>query len=262
MSAAKKHAAAAAKPAPSVAPVCWFPSLDDVTRLPLPGGQWIEVKPELESGEFAAIFDGMSDDAVDANMAAGLELYRLRRAATYLQAWSLVPALDREDREKRLEVLRRLRASRFEALYKAISAHDAALPAPPPIIPVDVALSDAWFLGPDDTLVLALPGNESVTIRAELEAGEQAKILAGLDVRKNGQVSAIALAHQRVTAYVVSWTLTYPTGKPVPVGLDSLRAMKASYFGVLNRTIQAYEKALETRAENPTGADGSKTPSA
>jgi hypothetical protein len=123
-------------------------------------------------------------------------------------------------------------------------------------VPVEAVLSDAWFLGPDDAMRLSLPGGETVTIRAELEAGAQAKILAGLHVRPNGQTARLDLAIERAAAYIVEWSLTYPNGKPAPVGADSLRALRATRFGVLSNTIQAYEKALEVREENPTGAHG------
>lgn len=253
----KAPKAAESTPAPVVDLGCWFLDPTEEVRLDLPGGQWIEIKPELDAGETARALAGIDDEA---NFAAGLEVYNLRQLAMYLQDWSLSHPIRDFDVAKRFEMLRgenpeiKLRRSAFDRMVAAVNAYDKTRPKPPNVLPIDVALSDAWFLGPDDNITLPLPGGESVTIRAELESGAQAKLLSGLQVRPNGRAIDLELSLHKAAAYIVAWTLTYPNGKPVPVGLDSIKALRASRCGVLTKTIQAYEKALEARDANPTGA--------
>ena len=54
-------------------PVAWFPGPDDSVTLPLPGGQSIDIRPELDAVSEAGLLEGLRDGV---NVAAALDTYR------------------------------------------------------------------------------------------------------------------------------------------------------------------------------------------
>jgi hypothetical protein len=245
-------------------PVAWFPGPDDAVTLPLPGGQSMEIRRELDAGTQASLLEGLHDAQ---NVAAALDVYRLRSVFARLLSWTLpmeLPASE-EGWQKLIEPSKEpgrkyLPANRFALIANAIDAYEKRLGPATPIVPVVLAEADGWFLTPEDHVTLALPFGESLIIRTDLEAGTHAKILAGLNVNAVGRTSTLELALRTAEAYIVGWSLRYPDGRAVPVGIDSLRAMLASKFSIISRTIRAYEEALTAQAENPTGGIGSPSP--
>lgn len=241
--------------------VSWFPSPDDSVKLPLVGGQWIDIRPELDTGTEAGLLDGLH---AGPHFAASLDTYRLRSVFAYLLDWSLpLPLPQSEEGWQQLTEPTKepgkkyLPANRFALIHRAIEAYEKKRGPETPIVPVDLSTSsDAWFLTPDDTVTLALPFGESLVIRTDLAAGTHATILAGLSVNAHGKTSTLELALRKAEAYIVGWSLLYPDGRGVPIGIDSCRAMLVSKFSIISRTLQAYEKALEARAANPTGSGG------
>jgi hypothetical protein len=248
-------------------PVAWFPRPDDSVTLPLPGGQSIEIRPELDTATQAGLLEGLTDGL---NVAAALDTYRLRSVFAYLLSWSLpLPLPQSEEGWQQLTEPTKepgkkyLPANKFALIHRAIEAYEKTRGPEVPIVPVVLSeTDDGWFLTPDDHVTLALPFGETLLIRTDLPAGTHAKILAALDVNAHGRTSTLELALRTADAYIVGWSLRYPDGRAVPVGLDSCRAMLVSKFSIISRTIQAYEKALEARVANPTGSGGLETASA
>lgn len=248
-------------------PVAWFPGPDDSVTLPLPGGQSIDIRPELDAGSEAGLLEGLHDGA---NVAAALDTYRLRSVFAYLLSWTLPLSLP-ESEEGWRDLTnptkepgkKYLPANRFAMIHRAIEEYEKKRAPQTKIVPVTLSDSDdAWFLTPDDHVTLALPFGESLVIRTDVAAGTHAKILASLDVNAQGRTSTLELAFRTAEAYIVGWSLRHPDGRAVPIGIDSYRAMLVSKFSIINRTIQAYQAALEARAVNPTGSGGSVTASA
>jgi hypothetical protein len=245
-------------------PTYWFPGPDDEVVIPLVGKHSMTIRTELDAGTQVGLLDGLSTT----NLQSALEAYTLRKAFAYLVSWTLpieLPtseegwqALVNPDEDSQEKSLGR---SRFLVIDKAIDAYEKKLPKPTPIVPVVLEASDDWFFSPTDTVTLALPHSESITVRADLPAGAKAKLIAGLEGERT-RATSLQLALATAAAYITKWTLKYPDGRPVPVGLDSLREMLNSKWSIVNRTIQAYEEALEARAENPTGSGGLSSPSA
>jgi hypothetical protein len=247
--------------------VSWFPGPDDSVRLLLPGSQSIEIRPELDTGTQAGLLEGLGEGL---NVAAALDTYRLRSVFAYLLSWTL--PLDLPESEEGWQLLtdptkepgrKYLPANRFALIHRAIEAHEKARGPETPIVPVVLSeAEDAWFLTPDDHVTLPLPFGESLMIRTDLAAGTHAKILAALNVNAHGRTSTLELALRSADAYIVGWSLRYPDGRAVPIGIDSCRAMLVSKFSIISRTIQAYELALEARAKNPIGSGGFERASA
>lgn len=248
-------------------PVAWFPGPDDRVTLPLPGGQSIDIRPELDAGTEAGLLEGLHDGL---NVAAALDTYRLRSVFAYLLSWSLPMDLPQSEEgwQKLTDPTKEpgkkyLPANRFALIHRAIEEYEKTRAPQTPIVPVVLSESDdAWFLTPDDHVTLALPFGESLIIRTDVAAGTHAKILAALNVNAHGRTSTLELAFRTADAYIVGWSLRYPDGRAVPIGIDSCRAMLVSKFSIISRTIQAYEKALEARVTNPTGSGGLATASA
>lgn len=248
-------------------PVQWFPGPDDSVTLPLPGGQSIEIRTELDTATQAGLLEGLTDGA---NVAAALDTYRLRSVFAYLLSWSLPMELPKsEEGWQRLTDPTKepgkkyLPANKFALIHRAIEAYEKTRGPEAPIVPVVLSEEEeGWFLTPDDHVTLALPFGETLLIRTDLAAGTHAKILASLQVNAQGRTSTLELALRTAEAYIVGWSLRYPDGRAVPIGIDSCRAMLVSKFSIINRTIQAYERALEARVTNPTGSGGLATASA
>jgi hypothetical protein len=246
-------------------PTTWFPGPDDEVVLPLVGKHSMTIRAELDAGTQVSLLDGLSTGRFQ----SAFETYSLRKAFAYLLSWTL--PLELPTSEAGWDALvnppedskeKSLGHSRFLVIYNAIEAYEKKQPKPTPIVPVVLDDSDDWFVSPTDTVTLALPHSESMTVRADLPAGAKAKLLAGLENAEQSRATALQLALATAGAYITKWTLRYPDGRPVPVGIDSLRELRVSRWSIINRTIQAYEEALEARAENPTGSGGSSNPSA
>jgi hypothetical protein len=254
-------------PKSTAEPVSWFPGPNDSVTLPLPGGHSIDIRPELDAGSEAGLLEGLHDGV---NVAAALDTYRLRSVFAYLLSWTLpIPLPESEEGWQQLTDPTKepgkkyLPANRFAMIHRAIEEYEKKRGPQAPIVPVKLSDSDdAWFLTPDDHVTLALPFGESLIIRTDVAAGTHAKILAALNVNAHGRTSTLELAFRTAEAYIVGWSLRYPDGRAVPIGIDSCRAMLVSKFSIISRTIQAYEKALEARAANPIGSGGSVTASA
>lgn len=97
-------------------------------RLELSDGDWIEVKKELNAGEYRRVFGRLVKD-MRAGERAQLdpEQVGLTKVVEYLVAWSL------EDNGKPVEVtegaINSLDAQTFGEIVKAIDAHEAAVDA-------------------------------------------------------------------------------------------------------------------------------------
>jgi hypothetical protein len=246
-------------------PTTWFPGPDDEVVIPLVGKHSMTIRAELDAGTMVSLLDGLSAT----HLQSSFETYALRKVFAYLLSWTL--PLELPTSEAGWDALvnppedakeKSLGHSRFLVIHNAIEAYEKKQPKPTPIPKVELEDSEDWFVSPTDTVTLALPHSESITVRADLPAGMKAKLIAGLESGERSRATALQLALATAAAYITKWTLTYPDGRPVPVGIDSLRELRTSRWSIINRTIQAYESALEARAENPTGSGGSSNPSA
>jgi hypothetical protein len=222
---------------------------------------------------------------LDSDM-GGWQEYSLRKAAGYLRGWSL-PAQFPEGREGRIDVLRKMRRSRFEKLYEQIVDYDnglerrqhkgqwfsakqwdeqvkadKALPKWDTLlsyIEPQVSISaDCWFDPEDETFTLQLPDGHWMRVKAELTQGEYVSLVAPPELKDdepepfvpNGWIGA-----RRLALYLVEWSMVFPDGRPVPLKLESLAEMDATKFGVMHRTLEAFEQIVKKEREaHPTGA--------
>jgi hypothetical protein len=99
----------------------WFvqPKVD---RLPLPDGQWVDVKRELSRGDEDGVFEASSRPMDDGRFVANPGAYRRARVLAYLHAWSF-------DVEVTAAAVANLTPEAFEAIRTALDAHEAAVDA-------------------------------------------------------------------------------------------------------------------------------------
>jgi hypothetical protein len=216
------------------------------------------------------------------------EEFSVKKAAAYLDSWSLDVPLPLEF-EAKVAILRQMRRSRFERLYEAIVTHEQGLvrrlwrdrwysaaewtvyrdgnpsltlPAfdglPVHLEPtVDVSVDD-WFLSDARRVRLILPGGHWIAIRPELTQGEHMAMMLSAPDPKAATPADPATAWpgvRKLDAYITDWSMVYPSGKPVPIGRDSLAQLDASKFKVLYATVTAYETQLTREREaRPIGA--------
>jgi hypothetical protein len=102
---------------------------EDVTRLPLSDGAWIDVKTELTVGEDRRFrVAGMKKTTVKGDVEISWEDFAFARANAYLVAWSAT-----DERGKSIPVtedaIRALDVASFEEIDAAIGAHVDAVTA-------------------------------------------------------------------------------------------------------------------------------------
>lgn len=107
-----------------------------------------------------------------------------------------------------------------------------------------------------------LSGEEFIDIKAELNAGEQRLVFAGL-VRDMTLGESIRLVPEQVgftklLAYLVGWSFVDAEGKPVPVSKDAVNSLNAETYAEIIAAIDAHEaeieKARAMRKNDQTGA--------
>jgi hypothetical protein len=98
----------------------WF-VVPDIVRLPLSGGEWVDVKKELNQGEQREMFASMGEHQPTTRV-AGTVITR-QMIAAYVLGWSLTDA-DGRPVAFTVGALDGLKAWRFNELWDAVNAHD------------------------------------------------------------------------------------------------------------------------------------------
>ena len=109
-----------------VALASWFVS-SGVTRLELPGGQWLEVRDELSVGEErAAMSRQISQVGADGSFKPNLEQVGMAETAAYIVDWSLVDARGKQVPYSPA-ALSNLRPEAFAVIDAAVDLHKKAM---------------------------------------------------------------------------------------------------------------------------------------
>ncbi len=273
-------AAAAARPM-LVEPTasCWFWGSKETATLRI-GALELEVRKDIPAKDAFQMAAGLMNGGVEA-----WQEFAIRKAAAYVERWSLPQELPDETDDK-IALFRSMRRGRFEQLYEAVVNHEVALnrhvykgksyteaewaaitPAPKGkdgkaikwadlLAYVDPEISieaDAWFVTEDAGVTLQLPDDQWVRMKSELTQGEHIQLVASTKESKDGVSAAGWVGARKLAFYIQDWSLTYPDGRKAPLGLDSIAELDAAKFAVLNYTVDAYERKLkEGREASPT----------
>lgn len=101
----------------------------EVVRVPLSGGQFVDIKKRLSHGEREDMYAGMYEVTAQ-GATLNRTTARTKKALMYLVGWSLtddgapVPMSPQVDTDTRLATLRSLSIERFDEIYDAIQAHE------------------------------------------------------------------------------------------------------------------------------------------
>lgn len=103
----------------------------EIVRLPLSGGQFIDVKKRLSHGEREDMFASMSPFVTPGETSTIIRsTVRTEKVLTYLVGWSLtddgapVPISPNTPRQERVDNIRMLSTDRFDEIFQAIVAHE------------------------------------------------------------------------------------------------------------------------------------------
>lgn len=103
----------------------------EIVRLPLSGGQFIDVKKRLSHGEREDMFTNMSPFVTPGETATiSRGTVRTEKVLTYLVGWSLtddgqpVPISPQVPRQDRIDTIRMLSTDRFDEIFQAILTHE------------------------------------------------------------------------------------------------------------------------------------------
>jgi len=255
---------------------CWFWGSKETATLRI-GPIDLEVRKDIPARDAFQMAAGLMLGAVES-----WQEFTLRKAAAYVERWSLPQELPATTDEK-ISLFRSMRRGRFEQLYEAIVAHESALvrhvykgksyteaewaevkkdgkaPAWADLLSyVDPDISveaDAWFVTEDAGVTLALPDDQWIRIKSELTQGEHIQLVVSTKDSKDGVSAAGWVGARKLAFYIQDWSLTYPDGRKAPLGMDSIAELDASKFAVLNFTVDAYERKLKQEREaSPIGA--------
>jgi hypothetical protein len=260
--------------------VSWFTGQFETVPLKV-GGTEFQIAREVPARVAFSTTQGLDSDM------SGWQEYSLRKAAGYLRGWNLKADFP-EDRDARMDVLRKMRRSRFEKLYELIVNYDSGLErrhhqlqwftlaewdekakadkALPkwetltPYIEPQVSINaDCWFEPEDETFTLALPDGHWMRVKAELTQGEFVSLIAP-PAQKDGDPEPFVpnawVGARRLALYLTAWSMVMPDGRPVPLTIESLAEMDASKFSVMHKTLEAFEQIVKKEREsNPTGAN-------
>lgn len=102
----------------------------EIVRLPLSGGQFIDVKGRLSHGEREDMLASISTATPDGSSTLDRKSFRTIQVVTYAVGWSLTdddrPVLISPDvaMKDRIDIIRSLSVERFNEIHKAIMAHE------------------------------------------------------------------------------------------------------------------------------------------
>ena len=122
------------------------------------------------------------------------------------------------------------------------------------------------FVTPD-SVRLSLSDGDWIEVKAELNAGEQRHLFAGLvKSMKPGVATELdpeQVGKTKLLSYIVDWSLRDANGAKVPVTSASLDALEVDTYQELNTVIDAHEEAIEkARAERKNSQAGARPSSA
>jgi hypothetical protein len=236
-----KAAASAARPMlvePTASASCWFWGSKETTTLHI-GSLEIEVRKDVPARDAFLMASGLMNGTVEA-----WQEFTLRKAAAYVERWSLPQELP-ADTDEKIALFRSMRRGRFEQLYEAIVTHESGFVrhvykgksyteaewagvAPKKgdkwadlLAYIDPEISveaDAWFVSDDAGVTLALPDDQWVRIKSELTQGEHIKLVASTKDSKDGVSAAGWVGARKLAFYIQDWSLTYPDGRKAPLG--------------------------------------------
>lgn len=125
--------------------------------------------------------------------------------------------------------------------------------------------SGAWFANTDDVDRIEI-GDKWLDLKKELDAGDDAHIALryARRVRYEGDDSVFepdleAQRFGRLLVWIVAWNFKHPkSGEPLPVSIESLRALRGPALKVIEQAIEDHAAEVRAAVENPPIANSSE----
>ena len=120
------------------------------------------------------------------------------------------------------------------------------------------------FVQPD-VVRLTLSDGDYIDVKRELNAGEQRKVFSRLvktmHFSEKPEIDPEQVGLSKVAEYLVGWSFTDASGKPVPVSDAAISNLDGDTYGEIVKAIDAHDEAVTAARDARKNATGGETKS-